>query len=130
LSARPVSTTVDGGTLLIGSAAASASAVAIFEFTADSTIGIIDGAGGSYRVPYQPDRWYYITFDIDWEDQTLDFYVNANLVEQEVPFRGTDVGAVTGLYFYNQSDTTSFWDDVLLLDVSPLERLAVTPAVI
>jgi hypothetical protein len=127
-AARAPSSTVAGGAFMIGSGPTAQNAVALFTFSQGGTMGIADSQGGAYLVSYESNRWYHVTLDINWENQTLDFYIDGNLVEQGIPFSGTNVNAVTAIYLYNQSNSTSFWDDIRLEKLSGLEPLSVTPS--
>src|SRR5439155_9385792 len=115
-AARAATRTADGCVFLIGSGLSLENAVAVFEFTDAGSMGISDAFGGAYFVPYEANRWYHVTLKLDWKNQTLDFYVDDSLIEQAVPFRGTNATAVSTLTIYNQSDTTSAWDQIEFVD--------------
>jgi len=126
-AAHSSSSTVNGGTLVVAAEAGLTNCVTAFEFKANGTMGISDAFGGTYFVSYESNRWYHITFDLDWSNRTVDFYVDDTLIEEDVPFRNETASAISGLYLYNQSEGVSGWDQIEFLDAYSSGLLASSP---
>ena len=62
---------------------------------------------------YEADRWYHVEATFDWTNQTLDFYVDSELVYADVPFRGESLNQVSYIELNNfDADSVAAWYDI------------------
>jgi hypothetical protein len=95
-----------------------ASGTAIFFIYLRNTGVITNVLSGTYdhlNVPYVADTWYHIELrDFDWVNNNYDYYVNDTLISVNVPFRITSASSLMRLNLYNYSNSTAYWDEIII----------------
>lgn len=62
---------------------------------------------------YEADRWYHVELAINWAGQKFDFYVDSELVHEDVPFRGENLAQVSYIELNNFSaGSVAAWDEI------------------
>lgn len=109
---RSGSTTASDGYLVFGdNAVSSGNAAVFFYMRSNGTITCYDGSTWRGATPYVADFWYHIRFALRWDAQTFDFYINGNLVDGNIPFRG-NVTQMSWLSLYNYDNSAAQWDEI------------------
>jgi len=104
---------VDAAYVVFGGANIGNSSTAAFFRISQNTLKLYDGTK-EYTTPYVAGTWALIEFRPNWGAQTLDWYTDGALRASGVPFRGTAL-TLEELHLYNFSDTTAWWDQVMVL---------------
>ena len=100
----------------------------VFHFRLDSTgaMGLTDGPGNFYGVPYTPNEWFHIRLQLNWAAKVIDYYVNDKLAWPNIPFCNTSLNSLAVINLYNFDNTQAWWDQIRLTkNLSTV--LAVTP---
>ncbi len=88
----------------------------------DGKLYINDYAYSNYS--YEALQWYHIEFrNIDWSSKNFDFYVDGQLVTEDIPFRNAySVNSIGSLFLYNYSaNSEAWWDDIVIGGMQYLE---------
>jgi len=117
-----------GGYFVVGTGIDNASTAVFFYLNNDGTMGIYEDSGGAHNVSYVANRWYRISLLFDWITKHVDFFVDDELVEASIPFRGSNVNELTKLSLFNYDNTQNWWDEIEFHSGIPREPLSVTPA--
>jgi len=95
----------------------------VFFFYAQST-GKLTMIGSTKKdtLPYNANQWYHIEIkNINWTNKQFDYYVDGNLIEANMGFRGNAMNECYALHVYNHaSGTTAYWDNIVLDDSPPM----------
>ena len=102
-------------------------AVAFFYAHGNGTMGLTDGPGNQYNATFVPNQWYRVSFFLNWEAKTLDYYVNGALVNAAVPFRDTTLTTIPRLCLYNYDNMQSWWDQIEFIQNPGSIPVAITP---
>ncbi len=67
-----------------------------------------------YNYVYQADRWYHIEFkNINWQTQRFEYYIDRNLISNNVPFRDSYYNmTLNRIDLYNWDYSTSWYDEI------------------
>ena len=85
-----------------------------FFLGSDGTMGLYEFRDNRYywyALPYQPGRWYEITFRCDWQAKTVDFCVDGVQVYGRLPLL-SDLESLEKLSLYNSGFTRTWWDGI------------------
>jgi subtilase family serine protease len=88
----------------------------VFHFRLDSAgvMGLTDGPGNFYAVPYSPNQWFHIRLQLNWIAKTIDYYVDDKLVWPNIPFCNTSLTSLAVMNLYNFDNTQAWWDQISL----------------
>ncbi len=87
-----------------------------------------DDVGGDWNYIYEEETWYKIDFrDIDWQAKEFDYYVNEELVKEDISFRSpTHVEDFGTIHLYNfHEGSAAYWDNIFLARTVPW--MTITP---
>jgi len=113
------------GYFVVGKGPSIEETAVFFYMKDDATMGIYDGALW-HGIPYVANQWYKISFIFDWTTKKVDYYVNDNLAESGISFRGTDINNLTDVYLYNYYDSQAWWDEIRFIQTG--ESVPATPS--
>lgn len=82
-------------------------------FRSDGNIAIGSAGGSEIVRAWQPQRWYEIAVDIDWQSREFDISVDGVLYLSNNPFRGgSSVNAIRLMSLYHYDSSVGYWDDI------------------
>ncbi len=85
---------------------------AYFVMASDGTMGLYEGST-FHSTPYYANQWYHVTLEFDWVAKEVDFRVNGSLIESDIPFRSSNVDALTDVSLFNlDNGSTAWWDGI------------------
>ncbi len=106
-------------------------AEAIFFFTtSQGRLYVNADVGGNDDVLYEALTWYHIEFrDIDFDRKEFDYWVNGELIQEDISFRNTSAIQNFGrIDLYNFTpNSEAWWDEILLSTARPAEPVLVAP---
>jgi subtilisin family serine protease len=85
--------------------------------------------GQDCSIVYDVGRWYFVELkNIDFESQTLDYYVDRILIKEDVPFMApTD--DIAGILLYNYTGgSQGWWDEVVVASANVVTWLTTDPS--
>jgi Divergent InlB B-repeat domain/Immunoglobulin domain len=109
---KSTNNTLTGGYFVGGQSAYRTNSVWHFRMDGTGVMGLTDGPGNFYSIPYSSGQWYKIDLELNWSRRTVDFYVNDGLVMPNIPFCNPDVTSLKILNLYNFDHTQAWWDQV------------------
>ncbi|MCP3887273.1 MAG: hypothetical protein GY702_00140 [Desulfobulbaceae bacterium] len=83
-------------------------------------------ANGDTTFSYDANTWYKIRFDIDWDGQTFDLYVDDQPVSMGIALRDSQTSFST-VYLINPDGSQSWWD-AIQFDSSLRSPVAINPS--
>ncbi len=91
--------------------------VIFFHANDDGTLTCYDNQMNSYTYPYSLNTWYHIEFrNIDYENNNYDFYVDQNLVQEDISFKGGEASEIDRIDLFNYNMSATFFDNFEILD--------------
>lgn len=100
---------------------------AVFYFNNNGQMGLIDRQLGFRGVPYQSNRWYRVDLTMNWAAQKVDCRIDGALVLTNITFPDT-ITSMDSVLLANQDNTTSWWDDVSVLNDNLTNTFTINPA--
>lgn len=99
------------GYFVVGTGADNSQTAVFFYNRSNGQMGIYDGTQ-FWGTPYESNTWYKIELIFNWTLKQVDFYVNDNLVQSGIKFRGAGMTSLTKLYLYNFTSSQVWWDEI------------------
>ena len=101
--------------------------VAFFYMNDLGEMGIYEDVGGWHAAPYQAEKWYQVTLQLNWANRSMDYYVDGALIEAGIPFRSSTAASLSDVYLYNFHATQSWWDEFHFFQDGVASPISLTP---
>ena len=111
---RTITNTTAAGYFVIGTDKYRSNSIAHFRMDQTQTMGLTDGIGNFFSLPYIGNIWYKINLQVNWINKTIDYSVNDVIVTENIPFCNTNLNYVSTINLYNFDNTQSWWDQISL----------------
>jgi uncharacterized repeat protein (TIGR01451 family) len=100
---------------------------AVFYFSNNGQMGMLDRTLGFRGVPYQSNRWYQVALTFNWAAQKVDCRIDGALVLTNITFPD-NITSMDAVLLANQDNTTSWWDDFKVFNDNITNTFSVTPS--
>ncbi len=114
---RANSTNRTQSSFVIGTSSADSGQVANFSMNSDGTMGLSASSSLYFGTPYIALKWYKVGLALNWQNDTMNFFVNDQVQYSNIPFRassfGGNVNSVSQVYLFDAANAQqSWWDNI------------------
>jgi uncharacterized repeat protein (TIGR01451 family) len=100
---------------------------AVFYFSNNGQMGLLDAQRSFHGVPYQSNHWYQVDLFFNWGAQRVDCRIDGAPAFTNITFPES-VTAMDSVVLANQDNTTSWWDDIRVYNDNLTNVFTITPS--